>query len=131
MTTRQQISTNNQWENQYGYARINKLGPAVFIGGTVACNPDGSPCEPNNPAAQTIRCYEIIENALKEIDLDRNSIMRSRIFVTDISNAHEIGLAHKAFFQDLNPCLTMIEVSRFIAPEYTVEIECDAYELGA
>jgi enamine deaminase RidA (YjgF/YER057c/UK114 family) len=131
MTTHQTVSTNNQWEKRFGYARINKCDHVIFVGGTVAINADGSPHKPGNAGAQTHRCFEIIESALAELNLDRNAIMRSRIFVTDISQASAVGDAHKAFFQCHTPCLTQVEVSALISPEYVVEIECDAYELGA
>ena len=127
MTTRKTISTNNQWEQRFGYARINQCGNTIFIGGTVAINPDGSPHAPGNAGAQTERCFEIIEQALIQLNLDRACIMRSRIFTTDISQASNVGDAHKQFFGDHLPCLTQIEVGALIAPEYVVEIECDGY----
>ncbi|MDF1809463.1 MAG: Rid family hydrolase [Phycisphaerales bacterium] len=127
----QTVSTNNQWETKFGYARINACGPHVYIGGTVAINPDGSPHYPGNAAAQTTRCFEIIEQALNKIHMDRSAIMRSRIFVTDISHSQSVGLAHKAFFSAKNPnhtpCLTQVEVSALISPDFVVEIECDAF----
>lgn len=132
-TNHQTVSTGNQWETKFGYARINTCGPHIYIGGTVAINRDGSPHQPGDAAAQTTRCFEIIEDALKVIQLDRSVIMRSRIFVTDISQAQGVGLAHKAFFsaKDPNhtPCLTQVEVRALIAPEFVVEIECDGFDL--
>ena len=129
MNTLTTISTNNTWEQRFGYARINAIGHSVFIGGTVAVNPDGSPPTGSDIDAgkQTARCFEIIESALAQLNLDRTAIMRSRIFVTDITQAHAVGDAHKAFFHPHTPCLTQVEVSALIAPEYIVEIECDAY----
>ena len=124
---RRTVSTNNNWEQRFGYARLNKAGPNIYIGGTVALTQDGAAYKPHDPAAQTTRCFQIIENALKQINLDRTAIMRSRVFVTDITHAQSIGQAHKAFFGDHQPCLTMLEIKSLIAPEYLVEIECDAW----
>lgn len=125
------ISTNNQWENRFGYARLARAGNLVLIGGTVAINPDGSPCAPDDAGAQTTRCYEIIESVLKQAGLDRFSIMRSRVFTTDIAQAEQVGHAHHAFFAALNsshtPALTQVGTSELIAPEFVVEIECDAW----
>ena len=131
--SRQTVSTGNEWETKFGYARINACGPHIFIGGTVAINPDGSAHQPGNAGAQTTRCFEIIEDALKQLNLDRSVIMRSRVFVTDISQATEVGLAHKAFFSAIDPnhtpCLTQVEVSALITRDFVVEIECDAYNM--
>ena len=131
MNRRKIISTNNQWEKRFGYARVNQCENTIFIGGTVAIDPDGSPHAPGDAGAQTKRCYEIIENALVQLKLDRSIIMRSRIFVTDIAHADAVGNAHKSFFQSHNPCLTQVEVRSLIAPEFVVEIECDGYVLDS
>ncbi len=121
------ISTGNQWEQRFGYARLARAGDLVLIGGTVAVNPDGTAHAPSDAGAQTTRCFEIIESALRRESLDRTAIMRSRIFVTDITQAEAVGLAHRAFFGNHTPCLTQLEVSKLIAPEFVVEIECDAH----
>lgn len=121
------ISTGNQWEQRYGYARLARVGDLVLIGGTVAVDPEGSAHAPGDAAAQTTRCFEIIEAALIRVGLDRRAILRSRVFVTDIADADAVGLAHKAFFGDHTPCLTQVQVAALIAPEFVVEIECDAH----
>lgn len=121
------VSTGNQWEQRFGYARIARCGPIVLVGGTVAINPDGTPHAPGDAGAQTTRCFEIIEGALRRIGLDRTAIARSRVFVTDITQAEAVGLAHKAFFGTHTPCLTQVGVATLIAPAFVVEIECDAF----
>lgn len=121
------VSTGNQWEQRFGYARIARVGDLVLVGGTVAIDPDGSPHAPGDAGAQTTRCFEIIESALAQVGLGRASILRSRIFVTDITQAERVGLAHKAFFGDHTPCLTQVGVASLIAPAFVVEIECDAH----
>ncbi|RMH25138.1 MAG: RidA family protein [Planctomycetota bacterium] len=121
------VSTGNQWEKRFGYARIARVGDLVLVGGTVAINSDGTSHQPGDAGAQTTRCFEIIESALSQIGLDRTSILRSRVFVTDIAQAERVGLAHKAFFGYHTPCLTQVGVATLIAPEFVVEIECDAH----
>lgn len=125
------VSTGNQWERRFGYARIAKAGDLVLIGGTIALDPDGSPHAPGDAGAQTTRCFEIIEGALEQIGLSRTNILRSRVFMTDISQAEAVGDAHKRFFDGHTPghtpALTQVEVSALIGPEFVVEIECDAH----
>ncbi len=129
------VSTGSQWERDFAYSRALRAGPLVFLTGTVARPPDNitdafAPHGPLRSAhAQTLRCYEIIESALFKLGLDRTAITRSRIFVTDITLAPEFGRAHAEFFKDHRPCLTQVGVSALIAPEYLVEIECDAVAL--
>lgn len=121
------VSTGNQWERRYGYARLARVGDLVLVGGTVAVNPDGGTHAPGDAGAQTTRCFEIIEAALAREGLDRRAILRSRVFVTDIADADAVGLAHKAFFGDHTPCLMQVQVVALIAREFVVEIECDAH----
>lgn len=125
------ISTNNQWEQRFGYSRIARAGNLVLIGGTVAIDSDGKPHAPGDAGAQTTRCYEIIEGALKQTGLDRFAIMRCRVFTTDINQAEAVGLAHNAFFAahrpTHTPALTQVGTNALIAPEFIVEIECEAW----
>jgi isochorismate pyruvate lyase len=127
MTPIEFVSTGNQWEQRFGYARLARAGDLVLVGGTIAINPDGTPHAPGDAGAQTARCFAIIESALQRAGLDRTAIMRSRVFVTNIADAERVGLAHKAFFGNHTPCLTQVEVSALIAPEFVVEIECEAH----
>ena len=121
------VSTGNRWEHRFGYARLARCGPLVLVGGTVAIDPDGSAHAPGDAGAQTTRCFAIIEGALGRIGLDRRAIARSRVFVTDIGDAEAVGLAHKAFFGSHTPCLTQVGVAALVAPEFVVEIECEAF----
>lgn len=121
------VSTGNQWEQRFGYARVARAGNLVLVGGTVALNPDGTPHAPGDAGAQTARCFDIIETALRRIGLDRTAILRSRVFVTNIADAERVGLAHRAFFGTHTPCLTQVGVAALVAPAFVVEIECEAY----
>jgi len=125
------ISTGNQWEKRFGYARLARAGDLVLIGGTVAIDDQGNPFAPGDAGAQTTRCYEIIEGVLKQAGLDRFAIMRCRVFSTDLSQAESVGLSHHAFFAANNPshtpALTQVGTSELITPEFVVEIECEAW----
>lgn len=125
------VSTGNQWEQRFGYARLARAGDLVLIGGTVAIDEHGAPFAPGDAGAQTTRCYEIIEGALKQAGIDRFAIMRCRVFSTDLSQAQAVGKAHHTFFAAQRPThtpgLTQVGASELIAPEFVVEIECEAW----
>jgi len=124
--THQTFSTNNQWEKRYGYARAVRAGNLVCCTGTIAINPDGTPHAPGDAHAQATRCFEIIEHAFNQLGASKEQIVRTRMFVTDITRADDFGRAHKLFFEDHTPCLTMVEVARLIDDAYLIEIEADA-----
>lgn len=124
--THQVFSTHNQWEQRYGYARAVRSGSFVCCTGTVAINPDGSPHAPNDAHAQATRCYEIIEDAFNQLGASKEHIVRTRMFVTDIARADDFGRAHKLFFGNHTPCLTMLEIARLIGDAFLIEIEADA-----
>ena len=126
MTDWTRVSTGNEWETKYGFSRAIRAGGLVFINGTVALDDDLRPFAPGDAHAQTLRCFEIVERALGELGLDRTAIVRSRVYVTDISRSDEFGRAHAEFFAGHRPCLTMIGVNELISPAFLVEIECDA-----
>ncbi|HZW10783.1 MAG TPA: RidA family protein, partial [Phycisphaerales bacterium] len=114
------------WEDRYGYCRALRAGGLIFLTGTAPVAPDGSTHAPGDAHAQTLRCFEIIEEALRRLGADRTAIVRSRLYVTDIGRADEFGLAHRAFFGDHRPCATMVGVSALIRPDMLIEVECDA-----
>ncbi|USO00189.1 MAG: RidA family protein [Phycisphaeraceae bacterium] len=122
----QRFSTGNQWERAYAFSRGVRAGDLIFIGGTAPVAADGSTFAPGDARAQTLRCFEIVEKTLAEMGAGRQHIVRSRMYVTDISRSDEFGRAHAEFFGDHRPGLTMVEVSGLIDPAMLVEVECDA-----
>jgi len=120
------VSTGNEWEERYGYSRAVRCGHLVFLTGTISMNPDGTAFVPDDGYAQATRCFEIIERAVIEMGGSKESLVRSRVFVTDISRSDEFGRAHRDFFDGHAPCLTMIEVRALISPDFLIEIECEA-----
>jgi len=122
----QRVPARNEWGEKYGFSRVVRAGDLVFVNGTAPVADDGSTFAPGDAGAQTLRCFEIVERALRELGLNRDAIVRTRMYVTDISLQDEFGRAHRDFFGDRRPCLTMVEVSALVRPDMLVEIECDA-----
>ncbi len=114
------------WESQIGYCRAIRVGDRIFVSGSAPVDEDGRTFAPNQAYEQAKRCLEIIERALKKLDADRTSIVRTRMFVTDIQAWGEFGRAHKEFFGDQVPATSMVEIKSLIDPAMLIEIEADA-----
>lgn len=126
MTTEiRRTTSGSPWEDRYGYCRAVRVGDMVFLTGTAPIAPDGSTFAPGDAYAQAAQCFAIIDRALGDLGADRSCIVRSRVYVTDISRADEFGRAHRDFFGAHRPCLTMVEVAKLISPDMLVEIECE------
>lgn len=123
---RQNFSTNSPWEPIVGYSRAVRVGNQVFITGTTAIGPDGKLVGAGDAYTQTAQILRNIEAVLARAGAGMRDVVRTRIFVTDITRWQEIGRAHSEFFGDIRPCATMVEVRRLIDPEMLVEIEADA-----
>lgn len=120
-------STGTPWEKSVGYSRAVRVGPHVFVAGTTASNLDGSTVAVGDAYAQAVFIFRRIEAALADVGAGLADVVRTRMFVTDISRWQEIGRAHGEFFAGVNPAATMVEVRRLINPEHLVEIEVDAF----
>ena len=128
--TRQNVSSGGPWEDIVGYSRAVRVGNIVTVAGTTATDPDGTVHGGDDAYLQAKRCFEVIERALAEAGATMADVVRTRMFVTDISRWEEFGRAHGEFFREVRPAATMVEVSRLIDPAHLVEIEVDAV-LGA
>jgi len=125
MKNRLNISTGAPWESIVGYSRAVKIGNIVEVTGTVAVDGD-KPVGIGNPYEQTKFIIQKIENVLHQAGASLSDVVRTRIFVTDISQWEAVGRAHGEFFGEIRPCTTMVEISRLISPDYMVEIEATA-----
>ncbi len=108
-----------------GYSRAVRVGDHVSVAGTTAAGPDG-PVGGDDVAEQTRACLVRIRAALLEAGATLEDVVRTRMFVTDISRWEEVGRVHGEFFGHVRPAATMVEVSRLIEPGLLVEIEADA-----
>ena len=119
--------TGTEWEGKVGYCRALRIDRQIWVTGTVAVGEDGKPYAPGDGYAQARRCFAIIEKALRELDADLRHVVRTRMFVTDISRWKDYGRAHGEVFAKHPPTTSMIEIKGLIAPEYLIEVEADAY----
>lgn len=114
------------WEARVGYCRALRADNQIFVTGTAPVAEDGSVFAPDDGYAQAKRCFEIIAKALDSLGADLSCIVRTRMFVTDISRWEEYGRAHQEFFGAHPPATTMVEVKSLIEPKMLIEVEADA-----
>ena len=113
------------WEGIVGYSRVVVRGDTAWVSGTAAVV-DGVVAHPGDAAAQTREALAIITAALERAGFTMNDVVRTRIFVTDISRWEEVGRAHGEVFGDIRPATSMVQVAALIDPAMLVEIEADA-----
>ena len=123
---RQLISSGGPWEEVIGYSRAVRTGNHVFVSGTTSALPGGDVFGAGDGYAQAVRCFEVIERALAEAGAELRHVVRTRMFVTDISRWEEFGRAHGEFFREIKPAATMVQVSALIHPDMLIEVEVDA-----
>lgn len=114
------------WEREVGYCRAVRAGNLIFVTGTAPVAPGGGVHAPGDAHAQARRCFEIIRDALSQLNCPMSAVVRTRMFVTDISRWREYGRAHAEVFREHPPATSMIEVAGLIDPQMLIEIEADA-----
>lgn len=124
--SRTNYSSGAKWEDIVGYSRAVKIGNIIEVTGTVAVDESGQVVGEDDAYTQTKFIIEKIETVLKRAGATLQDVVRTRMFVTDISRWEEYGRAHGQFFKAIRPCTSMIEVKGLIAPEYLIEIEATA-----
>lgn len=123
---RTNYSSGAKWEDIVGYSRAVKVGNTIEVTGTVAVDENNNLIGGNDAYEQTKFIIQKIEKVLQKASSSLKDVVRTRMFVTDISRWEEYGKAHGEFFKDIKPCTTMLEISKLIAPEYLIEIEATA-----
>jgi enamine deaminase RidA (YjgF/YER057c/UK114 family) len=123
---RQNFSSGAKWEEVVGYSRSVRVGNRVSVSGTTATDANGNIVGVGDGYAQATQCLRNIEETLKQAGATLADVVRTRMFVTDISRWAEYGRAHQEFFGNVRPCATMVEVRALIDPRMMIEIEVEA-----
>lgn len=123
---RQNISSGAKWEEIVGYSRAVRVRNRVYLTGTTAIDENGNLVGVGDGYKQTVQAIRNIERALKKAGATLANVVRTRMFVTDISRWEEYGRAHREFFGKIRPCATMVEVRALIDPNMLIEIEAEA-----
>jgi enamine deaminase RidA (YjgF/YER057c/UK114 family) len=123
------VSSDAPWEQLVGYSRAVAAGDYVFVTGSTSIA-DGQVVHEGDVAAQTAQAIANVRSALLRLGADLADVVRTRMFVTDISRWAEIGEAHRAAFGEVMPATSMVQVSALIDPRLLVEVEAVAYRPG-
>ncbi|PZO82427.1 MAG: hypothetical protein DI629_00530 [Mesorhizobium amorphae] len=127
MQERKLVSSGSPMEPVIGMSRGVRVGPLLAIAGTAPIGPDGKAAHPGDVYKQTVLCLEIVRRAIEEAGCSLEHVVRTRIILTDIERWREATTAHGEIFGAIRPACTVMAVSRFVDPEWLVEIEADCF----
>jgi enamine deaminase RidA (YjgF/YER057c/UK114 family) len=124
---RRRVSSGSPYESVIGISRALRAGRLLAVAGTAPLDPEGRTVAPGDCEAQARRCFEIIARALEDLGAKLSDVVRTRVMLTRIEDWERVARAHGEFFKDARPACTFVQVSRFIDPEWLVEVEADAW----
>jgi enamine deaminase RidA (YjgF/YER057c/UK114 family) len=119
--------TDGRWEQVYGYSRVLRVGPHVYVAGTTAAGPDGVVAAPGYPAGEAAVILERIHAALRQVGASIDDVVRTRVYVVDGVDTDGVLRAHGEVFARARPAASLVVVQALLTPEMLVEIEADAY----
>ena len=123
---RRNISSGSPFEKPIGFSRAVRIGNRIVVSGTAPIAADGTTAHPGDMYQQTLRCLEIIREALEEAGAGLGDVIRTRVYLTDADRWQDAASAHGKIFGDIRPACTFVEIARLIAPDWLVEIEAEA-----
>lgn len=124
---RANVAAQTRWAERFGYSRAVRVGPWVHVSGTTAVDGDGQVVGKGDAYAQALRVMDVIEAALTELGARVEDIVRTRVFVTDITDWPDVARAHHARLGHVLPASSLVEVACLLDPDLLLEIEADAY----
>ena len=123
---RRNVLLGGPYEELVGFSRAVRVGPFVSVGGTAPIGDNGETIGVGDARAQANRCFEIIQNALEGAGASLSDVVRTRMMLTDVSDFEAVISVRKEFVREFKPVDTIVEVSRFVNPEWLIEVEADA-----
>jgi enamine deaminase RidA (YjgF/YER057c/UK114 family) len=123
---RVRVSSGSPFESIVGFSRAVRIGDVIAIGGTAPLGPDGKTVGVGDAAAQARRCFEIARTALEELGASLDDVIRTRFLLTRIEDWQAVAKVHGEIFGEIRPVNTVVQVTRFIDPDWLVETEVDA-----
>ena len=123
---RQRVSSGSPFEPRLGISRAVRAGRIISVSGTAPLGPDGRTVAPGDAARQARRCLEVIRDALAQAGAGLSDVIRTRTLLLRIEDWEAVGAVHGEFFKDIRPTSTVMQVVRFIDPDWLVEFEADA-----
>ena len=126
MSARSYARSGSPFEDRIGFSRAVRQGPHVAVSGTAPIGADGETVGVGDPEVQAYRCFEIIREALAEVDVPLEAVIRTRIYIVEVEDWEAIARVHGAFFGEIRPASTFVQVKGLLDPEWRVEVEADA-----
>jgi enamine deaminase RidA (YjgF/YER057c/UK114 family) len=123
---RQSVSSGSPYEPVIGISRAVRMGQMIAVSGTAPIGQDGKTVGVGDPAAQARRCFEIAKQALEKLGASLDDVIRTRVLLTRIEDWKAVAEVHGECFRGVRPASTFVQVSRFVDPEWLVEVEVDA-----